>query len=69
MFLLFQLYEVNYRAKLIDKDSRNYWFVIMGMFKFESTLLSEEHFCVSAVSLKSCSLNKETWVFNYFRSG
>lgn len=31
------------------------------MFKFESTLLSEEHFCASSVSLKSCSLNKETW--------
>jgi hypothetical protein len=63
MFLLFRLYKVNYRAKLIDKDSRNYSFILMGMFKFESTLLSEEYFCVlvSAVSLKSCSLNKETW--------
>jgi hypothetical protein len=30
------------------------------MFKFESILLSEEHFCVSAISLKSCSSNKET---------
>ncbi len=59
ILLLFQLYEVNFRAQLIEKDSRNYSFVIMGMFKFESTLFSEEHSCASAVSLKSSSLNKK----------
>ncbi len=32
----------------------------MEIFNFESTLFSEDHYCVSAASLESSSSNEET---------